>query len=74
VRTPPTGVAGVERDGVIWFTPDALQGVFRVSSGEGLRLTLTKPDSSTFQASHRWPVLPDGNISLFGTIEFQRAN
>src|SRR5258706_6267793 len=59
------------RGGVILFTPDALQGLFRVSSWGGSPVELTKPDRSRFQASHRWPVfLPDGKHFLYLASNF----
>src|SRR5712664_207136 len=68
----PNGRGGAwNRDGVILFTPDALQGLFRVSSWGGSPVELTKPDSSRFQASHRWPVfLPDGKHFLYLASNF----
>src|SRR5216684_2462668 len=68
----PNGRGGAwNRDGVILFTPDALQGLFRVSSWGGSPVELTKPDGSRFQASHRWPVfLPDGKHFLYLASNF----
>jgi hypothetical protein len=68
----PNGRGGTwNRDGVILFTPDALQGLFRVSSWGGSPVELTKPDRSRFQASHRWPVfLPDGKHFLYLASNF----
>jgi len=68
----PNGRGGAwNRDGVIVFTPDALQGLFRVSSWGGSPVELTKPDGSRFQASHRWPVfLPDGKHFLYLASNF----
>ncbi len=68
----PNGRGGAwNRDGVILFTPDALQGLFRVSSWGGSPVELTKPDRSRFQASHRWPVfLPDGKHFLYLASNF----
>jgi Tol biopolymer transport system component len=67
----PNGRGGTwNRDGVIVFTPDALQGLFRVSSWGGSPVEITKPDSR-FEASHRWPVfLPDGKHFLYLAANF----
>ncbi len=68
----PNGRGGTwNRDGVIVFTPDALQGLFRVSSWGGSPVEMTKPDRSRFEASHRWPVfLPDGKHFLYLAANF----
>ena len=63
----PNGRGGTwNRDGVIVFTPDSVGGLFRVSSLGGSPVEMTKPDSSRFETSHRWPVfLPDGKHFLY---------
>ncbi len=63
----PNGRGGTwNRDGVIIFTPDALGGLFRVSSRGGSPVEMTKPDTSRFETSHRWPsFLPDGKHFLY---------
>src|SRR6202045_4000084 len=68
----PNGRGGTwNRDGVIGFTPDALLGLFRVSSWGGSPVEMTKPDRSRFEASHRWPVfLPDGKHFLYLASNF----
>jgi eukaryotic-like serine/threonine-protein kinase len=68
----PNGRGGTwNRDGVIVFTPDALGGLFRVSSWGGSPVEMTKPDPSHFESSHRWPVfLPDGKHLLFLVANF----
>jgi Tol biopolymer transport system component len=68
----PNGRGGTwNRDGVIVFTPDALVGLFRVSSSGGSPVAMTKPDTSRFEASHRWPVfLPDGKHFLYLAANF----
>src|SRR6202165_1691686 len=68
----PNGRGGTwNRDGVILFPPDGVQGLFRVSSWGGSPVELTKPDRSRFQASHRWPVfLPDGKHFLYLASNF----
>ncbi len=60
------------RDGVIVFTPDSLGvGLFRVSSSGGSPVEITKPDTSRFEQSHRWPVfLPDGKHFLYLAANF----
>src|ERR1700674_3441054 len=68
----PNGRGGTwNRDGVIVFTPDGFGGLFRVSSSGGSPVELTKPDSSRFETSHRWPVfLPDGKHFLYLAANF----
>jgi len=63
----PNGRGGTwNRDGVIVFTPDGFGGLFRVSSSGGSPVQMTKPDTSRFETSHRWPVfLPDGKHFLY---------
>ena len=54
------------RDGVIIFTPDALSGLYRVSSSGGTATELAKPDPQRQETSLRWPsFLPDGKRYLF---------
>jgi Tol biopolymer transport system component len=68
----PHGRGGTwNRDGVILFAPDTLLGLYRVSSGGGTPLEVTKLDASRFEASHRWPVfLPDGRHFLYLAANF----
>jgi Tol biopolymer transport system component len=69
----PNGRGGTwNRGGVIVFTPDSLGlGLFRVSSSGGSPVEMTKPDSSRFETSHRWPVfLPDGKHFLYLAANF----
>jgi len=68
----PNGRGGSwNEDGVIVFTPDALRGLSRVSSGGGSPIEMTTPDASRFEASHRWPVfLPDGKHFLYLAANF----
>jgi Tol biopolymer transport system component len=63
----PNGRGGTwNRDGVIVFTPGGLGGLSRVSSSGGSPVEMTKPDTSRFETSHRWPVfLPDGKHFLY---------
>ena len=63
----PNGRGGTwNRDGVILFSPDGYGGLFHVSSSGGSPIEMTKPDSSRFETSHRWPVfLPDGKHFLY---------
>ncbi len=64
----PNGRGGTwNRDEVIVFTPDSLgAGLFRVSSWGGSPVEMTKPDTTRFEQSHRWPVfLPDGKHFLY---------
>src|ERR1700687_1192351 len=68
----PFGRGGAwSRDGVILFTPDAWNGLYRVSSSGGAPVAVTKPDASQFQVSHRWPAfLPDGLHLLYLACNF----
>jgi eukaryotic-like serine/threonine-protein kinase len=68
----PNGRGGTwNRDGVIVFTPDGFGGLFRVSSSGGSPVEMTKPDSSRFETSHRWPVfLPDGKHFIYLAANF----
>jgi eukaryotic-like serine/threonine-protein kinase len=68
----PNGRGGTwNRDGVIVFTPDGFGGLFRVSSAGGSPVEMTKPDSSRFETSHRWPVfLPDGKHFFYLAANF----
>ncbi len=69
----PNGRGGTwNRDGVILFTPDSLGvGLFRVSSGGGSPVEITKLDTSHFEQSHRWPLfLPDGKHFIYLAANF----
>ena len=70
----PNGRGGTwNRDGVIVFSPDAIGtiGLSRVSSQGGSPAEMTKPDTSRFETSHRWPVfLPDGKHFLYLAANF----
>ncbi len=68
----PTGRGGTwNRDGVILFAPDVFGGIYRVSSGGGPPVEVTKPDPSRSETSHRWPVfLPDGRHFLYLAANF----
>jgi serine/threonine protein kinase/Tol biopolymer transport system component len=68
----PNGRGGTwNRDGVIVFTPDSLGGLSRVSSSGGSPVEITKPDTSRFETTHRWPVfLPDGKHFLYLAANF----
>ena len=59
------------KDGVILFTPDAWNGLFRIPSSGGTPVQVTTPDHAQMQVSHRWPVfLPDGRHFLFLACNF----
>ncbi len=52
-------------DGTIFFTPNAVGGLSRVSSAGGTLQTLTTPDPAS-QDTHRWPqALPGGKAVLY---------
>ncbi len=48
------------RSGIILFAPNTEGGLFRVPEGGGDVVPVTRPDTASLQASHRWPqFLPD---------------
>jgi serine/threonine-protein kinase len=53
-------------DGTIIFVPEVTSGLMRVPASGGVPATLTTPDVSKGERSHRWPeILPDGHSVLF---------
>lgn len=69
----PNGRGGTwNRDGVIVFAPGSIGvGLFRVSSWGGTPVEMTKPDTTRFETSHRWPMfLPDGKHFLYLAANF----
>ncbi len=68
----PNGRGGTwNRTGVIVFTPDGFGGLFRVPSSGGSAVEMTRPDTTRFETSHRWPVfLPDGKHLLYLAANF----
>jgi dipeptidyl aminopeptidase/acylaminoacyl peptidase len=61
-------------DDVIVFAPNPVGGLLKVSAGGGPVDTLTTPDASLGETSHRWPqILPGGEAILFtifsGTVD-----
>jgi serine/threonine protein kinase len=68
----PHGRGGTwNREGVILFSPDVYEGLYRVSSAGGTPLEVTKPDASRSESSHRWPVfLPDQRHFLYLAANF----
>jgi serine/threonine-protein kinase len=53
-------------DGVIYFAPTNMSGLFKVPASGGTATALTTLDSDKGEISHRWPqVLPDGRSILF---------
>ena len=68
----PFGRGGAwSRSGVIVFSPDAWSGLSRVSSSGGPAVTVSTPNVSLYQTSHRWPVfLPDGRHFLYLACNF----
>jgi len=63
----PHGRGGAwNREGIILFSPDFFTGLFRLSSGGGTPVEVTKPDAARLESSHRWPLfLPDGRHFLY---------
>jgi Protein kinase domain/WD40-like Beta Propeller Repeat len=54
------------RDGNIYFVPDTVGGLLRVSERGGPTTAVTKPDEARDERTHRWPqALPDGSAVLF---------
>jgi Tol biopolymer transport system component len=72
IADAPFGRGGTwGRDGVILFTPDAWNGLYRVSSSGGTPAQVTSPDRAQAQVSHRWPIfLPDGRHFLYLACNF----
>ncbi len=54
------------RDGNLYFTPDTVGGLQRVSEQGGTITEVTKLDAARDERTHRWPqALPDGSAVLF---------
>jgi len=54
------------KDGVIYYSPTNMSGLFKVPASGGGATPLTTLDSDKGEISHRWPqVLPDGKSLLF---------
>ncbi len=68
----PFGRGGAwSKDGVILFTADAWNGLYRVPASGGTPVQVTKPEVARFQVSNRWPVfLPDGRHFLYLACNF----
>jgi len=68
----PHGRGGTwNREGVILYTPEFFNGLYRVSLAGGTPVEITKPDATRFEASHRWPVfMPDGRHFLYLAANF----
>jgi eukaryotic-like serine/threonine-protein kinase len=66
----PQGRGGTwNRDGVIVFAPNPVDGLYRVSAAGGEPSPLTTPDQSRQETSDRWPqFLPDGRSFLYFTL------
>jgi serine/threonine-protein kinase len=55
-------------DGMIYFSPSNIGGIYRVSSSGGTPEELTKLDRGKGEISHRWPqILPGNKAILFTT-------
>jgi eukaryotic-like serine/threonine-protein kinase len=63
----PDGRGGAwNRDGVIVFSPNLEEGLYRVSAAGGPVTAVTALDRSRQETSHRWPYfLPDGRHFLY---------
>lgn len=70
----PSGRGGTwNKDGVIVFTPLAVpgEGLYRVSASGGTPTSISHPDTSRGEDSHRWPMfLPDGKHYLYTAANF----
>jgi Tol biopolymer transport system component len=70
----PSGRGGTwNKDGVIVFTPLAVpgEGLYRVSASGGMPTSISHPDTSRGEDSHRWPMfLPDGKHYLYTAANF----
>jgi len=52
--------------GVIVFSPNASDGLYRIPASGGVPVAVTKLDASGIEATHRWPqLLPDGRRFLY---------
>src|SRR5215831_9715215 len=63
----PNGRGGTwNRDGIILFSPDVFEGLYRVPANGGTPVEVTRVDLSGLNFSHRWPrFLPDGKHFLY---------
>ncbi len=65
------GIGWAGEDSLI-YTPDAAEGLFRISADGGEAQRITEPDAAKNERTHRWPqVLPDGKTVIFtlGTVD-----
>ena len=59
------------KDGVIVFTPHVRGGLFQVLASGGTPTSISNPDASRGETSHRWPMfLPDGKHYLYLAANF----
>ena len=59
------------KDGVIVFTPQVRGGLFQVLASGGTPTSISNPDASRGETSHRWPMfLPDGKHYLYLAANF----
>ena len=72
----PGGRGGTwNSNGVIIFAPNDLGGLYRVSATGGEPTSLTTPDKSRQETTHRWPYfLPDGRHFLYFIRSSQPQN
>ncbi|MGI8785367.1 MAG: protein kinase domain-containing protein [Acidobacteriota bacterium] len=71
-NTDGTRGAAWAPDNTIYFTPDSVRGLWRVSADGGVSELVTTPDAAKGEFTHRWPeILPGGKAILF---TMRRAN
>ena len=59
------------KDGVIIFTPQVRGGLYKVPASGGTPASISEPDWSRGETSHRWPMfLPDGKHYLYLAADF----
>jgi len=69
------GGAAWNRDGVIIFTPDISNSLYRVSASGGVPTPITTLDESRQEVSHKYPqFLPDGRHFLYQAQSAQAEN
>jgi serine/threonine-protein kinase len=60
-------------DGTIAFAPNLRGGILRIPAGGGSPTSLTQPDRSKFEVTHRWPQFLPGAAALLFTTHTQQG-